>query len=120
MFNLFRAVVDRVKAVFATAAALELEADLLARDAECRAELLRLAARYEAEGLPTVADRLRRQAEATSAEAPAASVLPALDHLRGGAVPTDPAPALHSPAPPEPAANGDRLPAPSNGRKKGR
>ena len=115
MFNLFRLVTDRIKAVFATAAALELEADLLARDAERRAELLRLASRYEAEGLPTVADRLRRQAEATSAEAPAASVLPALDHLRGETASASPTPAL-----PEPAANGDRLPVPSNGRKKSR
>lgn len=115
MFNLFRVITDRIKAVFATAAALELEADLLARDAERRAELLRLAARYESEGLPTVAERLRRQAEATSAETPAATVLPALAHLQGQAQPLTTSPAL-----PEPAANGDRLPAPANGRKKGR
>jgi hypothetical protein len=115
MFNLFRVIVDRIKAVFATAAALELEGEFLARDAERRAELLRQADRYDAEGLTTVAARLRQMAEATSAETPTASVLPALAHLRGEAKPLTTTPAL-----PESAANGDRLPVPSNGRRKGR
>lgn len=115
MFNLFRAMTDRIKTIFATAAALELEADLLTRDAERRAELLRLAARYEAEGLPTVADRLRSQAEGTKVESPAASVLPALAHLQGDNLPTVTTPTL-----PESVTNGERLPVARNGRKKGR
>src|SRR5262245_65177747 len=62
MLSLFRAVVDRLKALLAAAAASELESEALARHAERKAELLRVAARYEAEGLGVVAGELRRQA----------------------------------------------------------
>ncbi|MFO0881292.1 MAG: hypothetical protein U0840_28635 [Gemmataceae bacterium] len=119
MIHLFRVITDRVKALFATAAALELEGEFLARDAERRAELLRLAARFEAEGLRTVAERLRRQAEAASIESPAASELPTLAHLRGEGLPTDTGPAMHTTALPEPRTQGKRLPLSSNGRKRG-
>jgi hypothetical protein len=81
--NLFRAFIDRIKLLFATAAASELEADFLSRDAERRADLLRQASRYEGEGLPSIAARLRDQAEATAADRPAGSVLPALGHWQG-------------------------------------
>lgn len=46
MIALFRAVIERVKALFITAAALDLEADFVARHAERQAELLRQADRY--------------------------------------------------------------------------
>jgi hypothetical protein len=88
MFTLFRALSERVKALFITTAALDFEADLLARDAERKAELLRQAQRYEAEGLTGVAEQMRRQAEALSLQRPLAGVLPAMDHLSGaGEVP---------------------------------
>ena len=80
MLILFRAVVERLKGMFATAAAAEFESEFMARDAERRAELLRLAERYEAEGLITVATRLRTQVEAASTDRPAGTVLPALAH----------------------------------------
>ena len=86
--NLFRTFIDRIKLLFATAAASELEADFLARDAERRADLLRQASRYEGEGLPGIAARLRDQAEATAADRPAGSVLPALGHWQGDSSPT--------------------------------
>jgi hypothetical protein len=41
VFHLFRAVLDRIKVLLALSAALELEADALARHAERKAELLR-------------------------------------------------------------------------------
>jgi len=81
MFALFRALTERVKALFLTTAALDLEADLLARDAERKAELLRHADRYDAEGLDGIAQQLRRQAENLSLQRPLASVLPAVEHL---------------------------------------
>jgi hypothetical protein len=83
MLTLFRALSERVKALFITTAALDFEADLLARDAERKAELLRQAGRYEEEGLHAVAEPLRRQAEALSLQRPLAGVLPAVDHLIG-------------------------------------
>ena len=61
MCSLFRALTDRVKAVFVTHAALEFEAEFLARDAERKAELLRLADTYEKEGLHAVAESLQDQ-----------------------------------------------------------
>ena len=85
MLSIFRGVVDRVKALFATSAALELEAEFQARHAERQADLLRLADRYAAEGRHGIAANLRRQAEETSPERPLASVLPALTHLGCGA-----------------------------------
>jgi hypothetical protein len=94
--NLFRVVVDRLKAVFAAAVAAEVEADALARAAERQAELLRLADRYAAEGLMSVAADLRRRAEALSMDRPAGGVLPAVAHLTGDAAETgfgDPEPA---------------------------
>jgi hypothetical protein len=59
MLGLFRALVGRVKAVLAVRAAQEVEADALAHAAQRRAELLGLAARYEAQGQREVAGELR-------------------------------------------------------------
>lgn len=98
MLTLFRAVVDRVKLMFASAAASELEAEFLARDAERRAELLRQAERYQTEGLTTVAERLRKAAESISTERPAAAALPAPDHWLAAS--TESAVALPPPAMP--------------------
>jgi hypothetical protein len=83
MFEIYRALSNRVKAVFAADAALEFEAEFLTRAAERKAELLRQAERYEREGLRGIALHLRRQAEELSEQRPLASVLPAIDHLAG-------------------------------------
>lgn len=82
MFALFRALTEGVKALFATNAALDFEAELLARDAERKAELLRQADRYQDEGLDGIAQHLRRQAENLSLQRPLAGVLPAIEHLK--------------------------------------
>ncbi len=55
MFNFFASLMGRVKAMFAANAALDLEADVLARSAERKAELLRRAQHYEDEGLDGIA-----------------------------------------------------------------
>lgn len=81
MFALFRALTDRVKALFITTAALDFEADFLTRQAERKANLLRQAAQYEDEGLPLIARDLRQQAETLSGQRPLASVLPSIEHL---------------------------------------
>lgn len=81
MFALFRSLTDRVKALFVTSAALDFEADFAARQAERKAELLRRAAEFEREGLPSVSKDLRSQAEALSIQRPLATVLPAIEHL---------------------------------------
>ena len=112
MLNLFRAIIARVKALLATSAALELEAEALARHAERQADLLRLAGRYEEEGLHAVARALRQQAEALDLRQPLAGVAGALadwqvDEDRP-ALPAAPA------GTPEPAAH------PPHGRRKPR
>ncbi len=109
MLNLFRALIDRVKAMLASVAAAELHADALARVAERKAELLRLAEGYDDQGLGAVADQLRQRAEALDSERPLASVLATSDHLL--ASPT--APALPALAP-------TSAPAVADARKKGR
>jgi hypothetical protein len=81
MFSLFRAITERLKALFATSAALELESELLARDAERKADLLRRADQYDQEGLHGIATHLRQQADLLSLQRPLASVLPALTYL---------------------------------------
>ena len=55
MFSLFKALFARLKALFVTDAALDVEAEFLARDAERKANLLRQADRYEQEGLHGIA-----------------------------------------------------------------
>lgn len=85
MFTIVRAILDRVKVLFISSAALELEAELAAQVAERRAELLRQAMRYEAEGLHGVAQYLRRQADELSVQRPLAGVLPTIAHLEAKA-----------------------------------
>ena len=80
MISLFRTITNRVKALFATAVAMEFEAELMAHHAEQQADLYRRANRYEEEGLSQIAKKLRTQAESLSQERPLASVLPALEH----------------------------------------
>jgi hypothetical protein len=110
-FHLFRAVIDRIKVLLATSAALELEADALARQAERKAELLRLAQQYESEKLSAVAQELRQHAEALDGKQPLAGVLTSLASWQG----TNPPAALPAPVrePVEPvthAANSRRKP----------
>jgi hypothetical protein len=88
MAGLFRALVERVKAVLVVRAVQEIEADALAHAAHRRAELLDLAARYEAEGQTEVAGELRAAVGTVDADRPLAGVLPAIEHLTGGATDT--------------------------------
>ncbi|HEY1065794.1 MAG TPA: hypothetical protein VGE52_06785 [Pirellulales bacterium] len=66
MVWLFDAVVDRLKALFASDAAAHFESQFARRQSERRAELLRQAEQYDSEGLAGVADDLRRHAERLS------------------------------------------------------
>jgi hypothetical protein len=68
----FITLVERVKRLLLTEAALDLEAEFLARHAERQAGLLRRAAALEADGLHQVADELRRQAQALDLQQPLA------------------------------------------------
>src|SRR3954466_11623449 len=94
--SLFRPLIDRVKALLALAAAQELQAEALARQAERKAELLRKAEGYEGEGLSGVAEQLRREAELLDAPQPVAGVLAPAELL---AVAAPQAPALPQPQP---------------------
>jgi hypothetical protein len=67
----------------ATSAALELQADALARHVERKAELLRLAQQYESEKLPAVAQELRQHAEALNLQQPLAGATSSLASWRG-------------------------------------
>ncbi len=95
MFRVFKALVDRVKALFLTDAALDLQAQLLTRAADRKADLLRRAAAFEAEGLSLVASELRQQAGALDLARPLAIVLPAVEYLTASdhSVPELPGPA---------------------------
>ena len=81
MLSFFHALTDRLKALFMTNVALDLEAQVLTRAAERKADLLLQAAAFEAEGLTLVAAELRQQAGAIDLSRPLASVLPAVEHL---------------------------------------
>src|SRR4051812_46689938 len=83
--SLFRPLIDRVKALLALSAAQEMQAEALARQAERKAELLRKANDYQAEGLTSVADLLRREAELLDSPQPLACVLPPAELLTGNA-----------------------------------
>ena len=82
MVRLLRALFARIKAMFAADAALEIQAEIAARGAERKADLYRLAARYDEEGLASVAHDLRRQAEALDlSQSIMGDVVPAVDVL---------------------------------------
>jgi len=111
MFNVFRSLIERLKALFAATAAQEFEVEFLARHAERKAELLRLAASYDAEGLTTLAKELRQQADNFDVQKPLAVILPAVVHFQGDqpnesllplesastSAPTNPTPQLAAP-----------------------
>jgi hypothetical protein len=97
--SLFRPLIDRVKALLALAAAQELQAEALARQAERRAELLRQADGYEAEGLAAVAEQLRREANLLDAPQPLACVLQPAELLAGSSPQAPALPAQAQPAP---------------------
>lgn len=73
MFAFIFALIDRLRARIISHT-LDAEADLIARHAERKAVLLRLASRFEAEGLPSVAAEVRDRAEAISFSRPLASL----------------------------------------------
>ena len=108
MLSFFRSILDRVKALLITTAALDLEADLIVCHAERKAELLRLADRYDAEKLPSVALELRRHAEGLDFRRPLAGVAESVGHLLGD--PTTPGltASADTPEPTAPQANGRR------------
>lgn len=81
MLGIFQAVAGRIKAMFVTQVALDLEAELVAQDASRKAGLLRQADQYAAEGLADVAADLRERAGRLSLDRPLASVLPAVQEL---------------------------------------
>jgi hypothetical protein len=72
----YRGVIDRLKLSLLTTAALEIEAETLTRNAERKAELLRLATKYEQEQQTVVALDLRRQAEAIDLRQPLGGLTP--------------------------------------------
>jgi len=80
MFDAFHALADRIKALFVADMALDLEAQLVSRQADRQAELLLQAEGHDRHGFPGVAARLRAQAEALGLARPLAGVLPALEH----------------------------------------
>jgi hypothetical protein len=82
MFSIIRALIDRFKVLFVTHAVLELEAELIAIHGERKAELLRHADSYEAEGLQSLAQEMRRQAETLAPAQPLASVVATVAHLQ--------------------------------------
>ncbi len=109
MHWIFRVLADRLKALFIADVASDFEAQLLARDAERKAQLLRQAQKYDDEGLKGVAQHLRQQTQALGVERPLASVLPAIEHLQNterSLFPIEDSPAvLMLPAPVPPITN---------------
>ena len=81
MIKLLNALVARIKAMFAANAALEIQADFAVRSAERKAGLLRLAAKYDEEGLTGVADDLRQQADGLHLQQTYGDVVPSINEL---------------------------------------
>ena len=78
MLWLFRVLGARLRTVFLTDLALDLETQFACRQAERKGELLRQAQKLDDQGLQEVADELRQQAANLSADRSLAEVLPAL------------------------------------------
>src|ERR1700733_5864769 len=76
MSELFRAITERLKAIFAANAALELEAELLVAHIERKTALLRLAAQCAQEGFEDLAEELRNYIEGMNPRQPATAILP--------------------------------------------
>jgi len=125
MNELFRAVVERLRIVFTAHAALDIEAEMIARHIERKATLLRQAAQLETEGLTDLAAELRQAAGRVDPRRPAESVLPVLDTpaiTDAGITPTDTVNGslpLLAPTT-EKNGNGADRPAETNNRKKSR
>ena len=102
MFSIIRALIDRFKVLFVTHAVLELEAELIAIHGERKAELLWHADNYEAEGLQSVAQEIRQQAETLAPAKPLGSVVATVAHLQVN--PAQPAQLVDAAAPTLPAA----------------
>ena len=83
MLTLFRAISDRIGALFATHVALDFEQQLLLHHSDRKADLLRRARQLEDDDLPELAAELRDQADRMSVQRPLASVLPATQDLLG-------------------------------------
>ena len=81
MLWIFKAFSNRLKALFVADVAADFEAQLLTRDAERKADLLRQANSYDQEGMHLIAESLRQRAESISLEKPLAASLPAVEHL---------------------------------------
>ena len=99
---LFSTCVDRIRALFLADAAMELESQALAREAERKAELLRQAEDYRAQGLGDLADELQQRTAQMNWNQPLAGVLPAVAHWR------DQGNGVERPAPLDPPASGNR------------
>lgn len=83
MLNMFRALSDRVAALFATHVALDYEQQFLLHQSDRKVELIRKAQELEERGLHDLAVELREQADQLSLQRPLSSVLPATDELQG-------------------------------------
>lgn len=109
MTELFDAVSSRLKAIFTAHAALELEAEVIARHVERKAALLKQATKLEEEGLKDLAAELRQHAGGLDPRRPAEAVLPMLTQNTTTPRPScGPIPAVNGVAPPasNPATNG--------------
>lgn len=82
MLSLYQLLVDRLKVVVLANVGLDLEADCLTQDAARKAELLRLAQDYEAEGLNEVAEEIRASMQTLQPDQPLSRSLPISTHLR--------------------------------------
>lgn len=95
MFTFIHAVFERLKARLVADAGLDFEAQLIARDAERKAVLLRKAMLYDSEGLHTIAKELRQRAEAITFHRPLSSLLPSapivIEQHSNGLAPKPPA-----------------------------
>lgn len=123
MFKLIRALFARIKALFVADAALEIQTEIATRCAERKAALYRLAARYDEEGLASVAHDLRRQAEELHLQMAFGDVVPAIDDLvdeqQGPpALPAAPTADPTSPAAIAAAADPKPLPQPPSRQRK--
>ena len=99
MFRIIAALFGRFSTRHIADAGTDFDADLIARHAERKAVLLRAQARFDDEGLNTIATELRHQAEALSLQRPLATIN----------VLTPPAPVKPTPA------SVKAIPAPTNG-----
>jgi hypothetical protein len=123
MLWIFKALSDRLKAMFVADIATDFEAQLMARDAERKAELLRQAQKYEDEGLKSIAQEMRQQTECLGTQKPLASVLPAVEFFhttQAELFPEDDAPVVGLlPAPdPSPAPATASIPPNINKKKR--